>query len=69
MVIPSHFTSLIHIRDVLHAPVTADLESAGDILHEAAEHVANALPQRLERRLAIADLCGVPARRRCDRWR
>src|SRR5213593_2560290 len=49
------------IGDVLRAPVAADPESAGDVLCEAAEHVAHALPQRLERGPAIADLRGVPA--------
>src|SRR5262250_2004283 len=49
------------IGDVLRTPVAPDPQAAGDVLREAAEHVAHALAQRLERRPAIADLRGVPA--------
>src|SRR5215475_13599079 len=49
------------IGDVLRAPVAPNPESAGDILREAAEHLAYALAERLECSPAIADLGGVPA--------
>src|SRR5438132_10875787 len=54
------------IGDVLRAPVAADPESAGDVLRETAEHLAHALPQRLERGPAIADLRGMPAHELVD---
>src|SRR5690349_22080394 len=54
------------IGDVLWAPVAADPESASHVLREAAEHVAHALAQRLERRPAIAELGGVPAHELVD---
>src|SRR5262245_64425490 len=49
------------IGDVLRAPVAPDPEAAGDVLCKAAEHLAHALTERLERGPAIADLRGVPA--------
>src|SRR6516165_2062609 len=49
------------IGDVLRAPVAPDPKSPRDVLREAAEHLAHALTERLERGPAIADLRGVPA--------
>src|SRR5499427_783831 len=49
------------IGDILRAPVAPNPQAAGDVLCEAAEHVAHALAQRLEGGPAIADLRGVPA--------
>src|SRR5262249_61833910 len=49
------------IGDVLRAPVAPDPEAAGHVLRKAAEHLAHALTERLERGPAIADLPGVPA--------
>src|SRR5262245_52542301 len=49
------------IGNVLRAPVAPDPQAASDVLREAAEHLAHALAERLERRPAIADLRGVPA--------
>src|SRR5262249_14041511 len=49
------------IGDVLRAPVAPDPEAAGHVLRKAAEHLAHALTERLERGPAIADLRGVPA--------
>src|SRR5262249_35779210 len=57
---PLHFVDP-RIGDVLRAPVTANPQSAGDVLGEATEHLAHALAQRFERRPAIADFRGVPA--------
>src|SRR5207245_4204759 len=54
------------IGDVLRAPVAPDPEAAGDVLREAAEHVAHALAKRLQRGPAIADLRGVPAHELVD---
>src|SRR5262245_4749878 len=47
------------IGDVLRTPVASDPEPARNILREPAEHVAHALPQRLQRGPAT-DLRGVP---------
>src|SRR5215469_12414568 len=49
------------IGDVLRAPVAPDPESAGDVLREAAEHLAHTLTEWLERGPAITDLRRVPA--------
>src|SRR5215472_5405540 len=49
------------IGDVLRAPVAPNPQPAGDVLREAAEHLAHALAERLERGPAITDLRGVPA--------
>src|SRR5262245_43109234 len=49
------------IGDVLRPPVAPDPQPTRDVLGEAAEGVAYALAQRLERGPAIADLRGVPA--------
>src|SRR5215475_8433127 len=49
------------IGDVLGAPVAPNPESAGDVLREAAEHLAHTLTERLEYGPAIAELRSVPA--------
>src|SRR5262249_15498633 len=49
------------ISDGLQAPVAPDPKAARDVLRKAAEHLAYALAERLERSPAIADLRGVPA--------
>src|SRR5262249_35375651 len=46
------------IGDVLGAPVASDPQPTGDVFREAAEDVAYALPERFQRRPAIADLRG-----------
>src|SRR4030095_8509754 len=49
------------IGDVLRAPVAPNPQSAGDVLRETAEHLANAVAQGLGRRPAITHLRRVPA--------
>src|SRR5215510_10416985 len=49
------------ISDVLRAPVAPDPQATRDILRKAAEHLAHALAERLERGPAITDLRRVPA--------
>src|SRR5215467_4653866 len=49
------------VSDVLRAPVAPDPLATRDILRKAAEHLAHALAERLERGPAITDLRGVPA--------
>src|SRR4030095_4039684 len=48
------------IGDVLWPPVAADPEPASDVFRESPDLLPHALPQRLERGPAIADLRGVP---------
>src|SRR5215831_12247704 len=49
------------ISDVLRAPVAPDPKATRDILRKAAEHLAHALAERLERGPAITNLRRVPA--------
>src|SRR5207245_1218484 len=61
MVIPSHFTSLIHASAMYCGPQSQRIRKPpGDVLRELPEDVADALPQRLEGGPPIADLRGVP---------
>src|SRR5499427_8559145 len=49
------------ISDVLRAPVAPDPQATRDSLRKAAEHLTDALAERLERGPAITDLRRVPA--------
>src|SRR4030095_5030387 len=67
MVIPSHFTSLIHASAMYCGPQSHRIRSPPrDVLRAAAEDLAHPLAQWLERSPAIADLGGVPAHELID---
>src|SRR4029450_6672905 len=62
IVIPNHFTSLIHASAIYCGPLSHRIRRPrATSLREAAEHLAHALAERLERGPAIANLRGVPA--------
>src|SRR5713101_2237917 len=62
IVIPSQRTSLIHASAMYWgAPVAPEAQPPGEVFREAAERVADALADRLQRRPAVAELGNVPA--------